>query len=110
MRTLLFSLVFAFGVGCGVGPDSPLVGGECNSDRECEKRCSTSKTFGSGMCTNSCASDKECPDGTACVDREKGICAITCAVDSDCQGFGRAFVCDDIDRIGRGEVNVCRLP
>lgn len=110
MRTSLIALVFAFAVGCGIGPDSPVVGGECDSDRNCEKLCSMSDTFGDGMCTNSCANDKECPDGAVCVDKDKGICAVSCTVASDCNGFGRAFSCRDIKRVSGGETKVCRLP
>ena len=57
-----------------------------------------------GTCTVACASQEDCPDGTACVQESGGTCLLACSRDEDCRdGYecidqsaepdGHAFVC-----------------
>ncbi len=108
MRLLLLLVLGA--ISCsGAGPDSPLVGGACATDIDCERRCTHENDFGSGMCTVSCATDNDCPEGAVCLEAEGGICAVSCATDRDCADFGRAFVCRPKKRRSGGDSLVCRV-
>jgi hypothetical protein len=94
-----------------IGPDSRLVGGSCTSDGHCEFICTRDGDFPGGMCTVRCRDDRDCPSGTACVDRDGGICAIGCGAHRDCDPFGLDYACDDTDRRGAdGDVFVCKRP
>jgi len=113
MRALVFiGLLLSCGGKPAVGPQGHSVGAACATDRDCEKRCVFEDDFGgaSGYCTLGCATDQECPAGTACITTQGGICAVTCNTNADCAGFGRAFVCKSKTRQSGGPVNVCRLP
>ena len=97
--------------GCGgAGATSHLVGAQCRTDRDCANLCTADSDFGSGMCTQPCASDRDCPGGAVCVKNAGGICAVSCAVTNDCGAFGRAFVCSTEPRPSGGDALVCRLP
>lgn len=110
MNKAMLAAVMVWVAACGIGPNSPSVGGECATDRDCENRCSMEKDFGTGMCTMACASDQACPEGSLCVDKGDGICAVSCETHADCEGFGRAYGCFKIKRATDGEATVCRLP
>lgn len=110
MRFLVPTVLFTLMLGCGVGPNSPEVGGECATDRDCAKICSMESAFGTGMCTLRCDSDQDCAEGSVCVDKDDGMCAVSCSVADDCAGFGRAYTCKEMKRMSDGEVSVCRLP
>lgn len=109
---LLGAILLAMGCGGGVGPGGALVGGTCNSDRECARRCITGDdNYPGGYCTVSCNNDNDCPGGTVCIVDNGGMCAVTCRVNADCAGFGRGFLCDARDRHGApGGALVCRVP
>lgn len=96
--------------GGGAGAGSHDVGGQCQTDRDCNSRCVTDQDFGGGMCTRSCRSDNDCPSGAGCILKAGIICAVTCKTDQDCNSFGRGWVCKPEDRISGGTVTVCRLP
>lgn len=112
MVAFLFTAVLACG-GQGVGPAGRVVGGSCASSRDCSSYCTFDSDFGNGvtgMCTERCSTDRDCPGGTSCVTNDSGICAVTCGSTADCAGFGRAFLCKAENRTGGGLINVCRLP
>jgi len=114
MRTLRsFALLVVLGtLGCAdvAGPDSVVVGGACTTDVDCERRCTHHGEFGAGMCTVSCITDNDCPEGAVCLEPDGGICGVSCASDRDCVDFGRAFVCKAKKRRSGGDALVCRLP
>ncbi len=104
------SAAFATACGGGVGAGGGLVGGTCQTDRDCSRRCVAGDgNFPGGYCTVSCRSDVDCPGGTACIDRNGGMCAVTCQNDAQCAGFGRGFTCSNRDRVSGGQVPVCRV-
>ena len=120
MNTLTRALaaVFCLAVfvtACGditVGPNSALVGAACAADGECRQQCLINdRHFPGGMCTLACASDADCPGGSACIAEEGGVCVVACRSDADCAAFGRGFACDQESRQGGGgEVSICRVP
>lgn len=116
VRTLMlvFTGAMTLSLGCGsaVGPSGRTVGRQCTSDRDCEVLCLTGDdNYPGGMCTLRCASDRDCPPGSRCVDENGGICVTECRSTEDCAGFGRGYVCDGRRlRGGVGDALVCRVP
>lgn len=104
-----FALTLA-GCGVSVGATGHDVGGQCTANTQCASLCSPEPDFGSGMCTRTCATDRDCPSGAVCVNSNGGICAVSCRATADCSGFGRAFICADKANASGGPVLVCRLP
>lgn len=94
------------GGGCdGAGPDSDLVGGSCRNDGDCVERCLRGDEFPGGTCSVECDEDRDCPDGTACIDESGGVCLLSCGRDSDCRG---GYDCEDESREGGpGKTAVC---
>jgi hypothetical protein len=76
-----------------------LVGGACVDSRDCEGVCLRGGRFPEGTCSVECRDDEDCPLGTACIDREGGVCLLLCDRHGDCRG---GYSCDDQDRRGRG--------
>jgi hypothetical protein len=101
-----FLTAAALGLACGgVGNGSPLVGGSCDKDRDCEYECSKGGDFPDGTCTIGCDEDRECPGGTYCVDKDGGVCLLACGVDEDCR---QDYSCKDTKRQGeKGDAAVC---
>ena len=98
-------LLFVLGCGDDVGAEGDLVGGECDSDRDCEEVCLKDKSdFPGGMCSVECKSDQDCPIDTVCVDKKGGICAYQCDENDDCR---RGYRCDGTKRKSGGEDFVC---
>ena len=89
--------VGAASLGCrtdDVGPDSPLVGGRCTTDKDCVTRClADAVAYPGGYCTVGCATNGDCPSGSACVAREGGVCMATCLVFADCKEYGAGYQC-----------------
>ena len=95
-------------VSCGsndVGPTGHLVGARCTSDKDCSKRCLLGAGFPGGYCSQTCATEKDCPGGTACVknDDVSGACIATCHVPGDCDGYGTGYQCNRLPRQEGGE-------
>jgi hypothetical protein len=108
---LLIGMVFglALWAGCddGVGNDGRFIGGPCDGDRDCSSssRCVRGGDFPDGTCTISCRDDFDCPSGTACIDREGGICLLLCDFDRDCRP---RYDCKPRSRRGHsGDATVC---
>lgn len=116
---VVFFAALALVVGCGgdetgdrtddndteVSEDSPVVGGECNDDEDCEERCLTGDDWPGGMCTLNCDDDTDCPDYSYCIEEERGVCLMDCYEDDDCPS---GYKCDDEDREGhKGKIYVC---
>jgi hypothetical protein len=102
---LLLSMV-ASACGDDDGDHRGSFGDGCADDRDCAERCVKGGDWPGGMCTYRCNEDRDCPPGTACVDKEGGVCAFTCSRSGDCPaGYG----CRSTKReSGGGEVLVCR--
>jgi hypothetical protein len=96
--------------GCGVSSDVSLeLGARCDTKDECAERClAPSGDYPGGMCTVSCASDADCPDGAACVDEEGGVCLFACASAPNCEFLGDGWTCTAVDARGGGQVMACR--
>ena len=108
---LTLAVTLAAGCTTDVGADGPVVGGSCSGDKDCAHRCTKDDKFGIGMCTRTCASDRDCPGGSVCVNEDDGVCAVSCTDNKGCEDFGRAFLCKTISRKeGAGSHLVCRLP
>lgn len=96
------------GGGCGgaVGPEGDVVGGPCRDHVDCSDRCVRGGSYPDGTCTVNCEDDRDCPDGTWCVDRNGGVCLLDCRSSGDCRP---GYRCRDTDREGAGgERPVCR--
>ena len=79
----------------GAGPNSNVVGGRCNSDNDCSKRCLMGSQVPGGYCTVTCATDHDCPSGAICATLNgDGVCLATCKVPADCNGFGPGYQCN----------------
>lgn len=64
-RHLLYGFALLFIAGCS---ENREFSAECTTDRQCASRiCVTrSATSDEGRCTQSCATDDDCPDGFSC--------------------------------------------
>lgn len=106
-------LVSLFALSCGggaIGSSGRLVGGACQTSSQCDFVCHDDSHYPGGYCTVRCASDAECPTGTACVEDGGGICAVLCKAQAECSGWGRGYICDNVRRRGGGgEHLVCRV-
>ena len=113
MRTIFVATLLVW-AGCGsdVGVGGKLVGANCSVDAQCDHRCVLNDHFPNGLCTVSCNSDLDCPNGTSCVDEAGGICEVQCGyVGGNCSQFGLGVACDAQDRKGaQGQAQVCRTP
>ena len=117
MRSIFIGLTMLGLAACGphVGALGTDVGGACTMKSQCASECLTGNDhFPGGMCTIACTSDVQCPHGSVCIDGGHdagGICGVTCATPSDCNGFGRGYTCDAVDRVGApGQALICRVP
>ena len=102
------SLITLF-VACSSSPTDSLIGAPCAVDGDCAHRCFTDNGdhFPGGFCSESCASDADCPNGTACIGVAGGVCMFVCPP-FDCTFMGPGWTCDARDRNnGAGQVNVC---
>lgn len=106
-----FALACALSVlaGCSSSATDRLIGDPCAVDGDCTHRCFTDNGdhFPGGFCSESCATDADCPANTACVDVAGGVCMLECPP-LDCTFMGPGWACDARDkRAGGGQVNVC---
>ena len=90
MRAICIAVLLA-PLGCGdggsVGNSGDLVGGPCDDDSDCASAsyCQHGGAFPDGTCTQKCAVQAHCPPGTACVEKEGGICLLLCRFQEDCR-------------------------
>lgn len=108
-----------FGAGCGdsrppgmAGNDSPLVGGACMENPDCDQRlCQPGARFPGNVCTISCGSSTNCPQGSSCGELTSGwICLVNCNTDMDCR---TEWFCDSVLEAGTNGssfVNLCIGP
>lgn len=108
-----------FWVGCGdsgrppgmARNDSPLVGGACMNDSECEGFCQTGTRFPGGTCSISCGNSGNCPQGSSCAQLDAGwICLVDCTSTPDCR---TDYACEPVPEAGTGgasTVMVCIGP
>jgi len=64
------------------------IGDPCTASSDCkgDQRCAVNITpTGTGVCTQACASDDDCPGGALC-DHTIGLCMAGCNDDTDCSG------------------------
>ena len=90
-----------------VGTQGRTVGGPCTGDADCaeDSRCLRSDGFPEGTCALACERHGDCPDQTACVEEEGGVCLLRCRNDEDCRDD---YDCEDIDdATGSEESDVC---
>ena len=101
------SLLFA-GCGNGVGPEGKVVGGTCSASTVCAggSFCLSGGDFPSGTCSVRCSKvDPSCPAGSTCVDKEGGVCLLTCGATIECRP---GYQCKGKRRIDdSGEALVC---
>lgn len=88
---LIACLTLASILGCEDDDDGPygngnypagLVGQWCQSNVDCSDGfCCTTKACGHGMCSYSCRTSMDCPNGSLC---EANTCFLACRSDYDC--------------------------
>jgi hypothetical protein len=125
MRHVLMALgwLWIAGLGCGssVGHGGKDVGAACtaaNASTDCYSLCVTGSAHfpDRNFCSHACSSDGDCPSGSVCIAAIKltngsHVCAVTCKTNSDCGGFGAAYVCDAVaDNGTMSPVNICWVP
>jgi hypothetical protein len=88
-----------------VGNHGVLVGGPCGGDRDCDDVCLGGGDFPGGTCSVECRDDRDCPRGTACIDKKGGVCLLLCDRNADCRD---GYKCDGQGRRGHsGQEYVC---
>jgi hypothetical protein len=106
-RALLLGLFLLASCGSSVGIEGEYVGGACAADAECDadSRCLTKDDFPGGTCSVVCTKHEDCPDDTRCIEKEGGICLLTCELPGDCRG---GYTCKGVkNQFGGGESLVC---
>jgi hypothetical protein len=113
MTRLAILLSTALVVSCGsdsvdpISNEGDVVGGPCTDFMDCapDSYCETDSDFPDGICTLDCRDDRDCPEGSVCIDKQGGICLLLCNFDSDCR---RQYECEDENRRGAsGKATVC---
>lgn len=113
--SLLVGLAALHAVACNdddVGKDGTLVGGPCSFSTDCDEPngsfCLSDESFPGGTCAKRCATHDQCPSGSACVDKNSGICLLVCGGVGDCR---EGYSCDPLaNRSGGGQTSVCIVP
>ncbi|MBL4636563.1 MAG: hypothetical protein JKY56_22115 [Kofleriaceae bacterium] len=95
--------------GCSSSAVSRELGAQCNDNSDCDDRCVSGADYPDGLCTVSCGSDRECPGGARCIDKEGGICLFSCTDTADCEFLGQGWKCKskDLRSDDQMEVMVC---
>jgi hypothetical protein len=122
MRPAIFALLLA-ACGSSVGHSGKDVGAACtaaSASTDCYSLCVTGSSHfpDRNFCSHACNSDGDCPSGSACIapitlTNGSHVCAVTCKTNSDCSGFGIAYVCDsvgDYDPSSVHPVSICWVP
>lgn len=101
--------LFVVLVACGghdLGDIDDVVGAACVDDRDCAYRCYKGREFPGGFCSIPCASDRDCPADTYCMENSGGVCMFVCP-EFDCDRLGRGWECRNRSRRGGGNIEVC---
>lgn len=88
LRLVAIAICVLGAAACGdeeVGNEGVVVGGSCAGNGDCEFRCETGGDFPLGTCTRPCLIDDDCPSGSACIDKDGGMCLLSCSVPTDCR-------------------------
>jgi hypothetical protein len=94
---------------CGENDVSRMIGARCDDSDECDERCLTpDDDYPGGLCTLSCDDDGDCPDGSACVEDDGGVCLFTCRSEAGCSFLGAGWSCAEREGRPEGTVMVCR--
>jgi hypothetical protein len=94
---------------CGVSSDvSRTIGARCDEMDDCAERCLPTDDYPGGFCSLSCLDDADCPDGTACIDDDGGVCLVPCTGDDGCEYLGEGWGCAARRATTGEEVMVCR--
>lgn len=106
MAPLLLAAVLL--AGCGNSDVSREVGARCDDSSECDDRCLLPDDgWPGGFCSLSCDDDSDCPEGTACVDDEGGVCLFRCESVPECGFLGGGWTCQARPTRPDGSVMVC---
>jgi hypothetical protein len=94
---------------CGdsVGNEGLVVGGPCTTVDDCASGsvCLSGGDFPGGSCSVRCFSHEDCPSGTRCIEKDKGVCLVECYEPIDCRG---GYTCKGKKNVsGGGESLVC---
>ncbi|HZO11692.1 MAG TPA: hypothetical protein VFB62_00485 [Polyangiaceae bacterium] len=111
------ALALVFGVlvlhaackGDDVGKDGTTVGGPCAFSNECDEDdgsfCLSDESFPQGTCGKRCATQEQCPAGSACVNKNSGVCLLSCSGGGDCR---ENYACQSLEnQDGTGQSSVC---
>ena len=109
MRVIL-AVVAVWLIACQSSYVSRELGARCDSSNECDDRClGPSSDWPGGFCTVHCEIDLDCPEDSACVEEEGGVCAYACTADASCGFLGVGYGCKErMARGGAGMRFVCR--
>lgn len=99
------------GSACGGTDISRQLGARCTTTSDCDDRClSEQGDYPGGFCTVDCSINDDCPNDSACADREGGVCLFTCRNDAECTFLGAGWSCHDeeLHEPPHAPVRVCR--
>lgn len=103
----VFGLAFVIVAACGVSsPVSRELGARCDDKDECDERCLVGERYPGGLCSLSCIRDDDCPDGSACIEVEGGVCLPGCGIE-ECDYLGEGWSCQPALATSGDEVMVC---
>jgi len=91
------------------GACTPMIGDECNYDRDCPMGSYCDKTLPGGYCTEAPCYPGDCPPHAVCIefpDQEKAFCMSECGDDLDCR---EAYKCIPITSFGAAK-RFCGVP
>ncbi|MBA2661513.1 MAG: hypothetical protein H0U74_04415 [Bradymonadaceae bacterium] len=110
LRTLAFIFLLFIGapffLSCGESA-ADAIGAPCKQNGDCPAggRCLTGGKYPGGTCSFACDSSRDCPQYTACIDRDGGVCLPMCHHINDCRP---SYQCDDQKNRGQSGITyVC---
>ncbi len=89
-KLVLLAAAMMLAAGCGNDANEAVergVGASCSADEDCKEDDQACLEFKGGYCgVENCASDEDCPSGSACVAHEDGVnyCFLLCVNKPDC--------------------------
>jgi hypothetical protein len=110
MRSLFVGALVLALAACQSSDVSRSIGARCDLSAECDQKClGPDGNWPGGFCTLICDTNEVCGGGAVCIQEQGGgVCAFSCAGDSDCAFLG-AYACKAIDgHTGGLKVMACR--